>query len=436
MLTNLKNFDPEVAQAVKNELRREREGAELIASENFVSRAVLETMGTVLTNKYSEGYPNKRYYGGNEFVDITEQLAIDRAKQLFGAEHVNVQPHAGSQANMAAYMAILKPGDKILGMDLAHGGHLTHGCKVNFSGKLYNFSAYGVNEDNQMLDMEKVREVALQEKPKMLLAGFSAYPREINFPEFRKIADEVSSITGEGCYLMADVAHIAGLIAAKIHSDPIPCCDIVTTTTHKTLRGPRGAIIMCKTDDRLKHIYDPEGKKNLARKIDSAVFPGMQGGPLDHMIAAKAVAFKEALQPSFVEYQKQIVKNAAVLAETLMENDVDLVSGGTDNHLILIDLTKTGLGGKEVESALDKAHLFTNKNMIPFDKRSPFDPSGIRIGTPALTTRGFKEDEMVVIGESIAKVIRCISDPSAIEEVKQDILSLCKDFPLYPDMEY
>jgi glycine hydroxymethyltransferase len=436
MLENLKNFDPEVANAVKNELKREREGAELIASENFVSRAVLETMGTVLTNKYSEGYPNKRYYAGNEFIDITEQLAIDRAKQLFGAEHVNVQPHAGSQANMAAYMAILNPGDKILGMDLAHGGHLTHGSKVNFSGKLYNFSAYGVSPDTCMLDMDEVARIALKEKPKLLLAGFSAYPREIDFQRFRKIADEVSQETGQGCYLMADIAHIAGLIAAKIHSDPIPHCDIVTTTTHKTLRGPRGAIIMCKEEDRFKHIYDPDGKKNLARKIDSAVFPGMQGGPLDHMIAAKAVAFKEALQPGFVDYQKQVIKNAAMLADTLQENDVDVVSGGTDNHLVLIDLTRKDLGGKEVEAALDRAHIFTNKNMIPFDKRSPFDPSGIRIGTPALTTRGFKEGEMMIIGESIAKVIRCIRDESAIAEVKDEILNICKDFPLYPGMEY
>lgn len=436
MLENLKNFDPEVAFAVKNELRREREGAELIASENFVSRAVLETMGTVLTNKYSEGYPQKRYYAGNEFIDVTEQLAIDRAKQLFGAEHVNVQPHAGSQANMAAYMAILNPGDKILGMNLAQGGHLTHGSKVNFSGKLYNFSAYGVNPDTMMLDMDEVARIALEVKPKMLLAGFSAYSREIDFAKFRKISDEVSQATGNGCYLLADVAHIAGLIAAKIHPDPIPFCDIVTTTTHKTLRGPRGAMIMCKEEDRFKHIYDPESKKNLAKKIDSAVFPGMQGGPLDHMIAAKAVAFKEALQPDFVEYQKQVVKNAAMLADTLQDNDVDLVSGGTDNHLMLIDLTRQHLGGKEVEDALDKAHIFTNKNMIPFDKRSPFDPSGIRIGTPALTTRGFKEEDMMIIGECIAKVIRCVRDDSAIREVKEEILALCKQFPLYPGMEY
>ncbi|MFH1439045.1 MAG: serine hydroxymethyltransferase [Candidatus Woesearchaeota archaeon] len=452
MLEHLKNFDPEVAEAVKNELARSRDGAEMIASENFVSRAVLETMGTVLTNKYSEGYPKKRYYSGNEFIDVTEQLAIDRAKELFGAEHINVQPHSGSQANMAAYMAILNPGDKILGMDLAHGGHLTHGSSVNFSGKLYDFYSYGVNPDTQCIDMEEVRKIALVVKPKLLLAGFSAYPREIDFKKFREIADEVTEnmqkeseekkseeIVNEqkgGCYLMADIAHIAGLIAAKIHPDPIPYCDIVTTTTHKTLRGPRGAIIMCKQEDRLKHIYDPDGKKNLAKKVDSAVFPGMQGGPLDHIIAAKAVAFKEALTPEFVEYQKQVVKNASVLAETLMENDIDIISSGTDNHLILIDLTKTGLGGKEVEAALDECHIFTNKNMIPFDKRSPFDPSGIRIGTPALTTRGFKEEEMMIIGECIAKVIRCIRDKDAKREVREEILSLCKQFPLYPDMEY
>lgn len=436
MLEFLKQFDPEVAEAVKNELSRERDGVELIASENFVSRAVLEAMGTVLTNKYSEGYPSKRYYGGNQFVDITEQLAIDRVKKLFGVEHANVQPHSGSQANMAAYMSILNPNDIVLGMDLAHGGHLTHGSSVNFSGKLYKFSAYGVNQDTQMIDMENVREIALQVKPKLLLAGFSAYPREIDFKQFRDIADEVAEKSGSGCYLMADIAHIAGLIAAKIHPDPAPFCDIVTSTTHKTLRGPRGAIILSKEEDRFKHIFDPDGKKNLARKIDSAVFPGMQGGPLDHIIAAKAVAFLEALQPNFIDYQKQIVKNASVLAETLMDKDIDIVSGGTDNHLILIDLTKTGLGGKQVETALDECHIFTNKNMIPFDKRTPFDPSGIRIGTPALTTRGFKEDEMVIIGECIAKVIRCIGDADAKTEVKEEILALCKKFPLYDGLEY
>lgn len=436
MLEFLKKFDPEVAEAVKNELARERDGAELIASENFVSRAVLEAMGTVLTNKYSEGYPSKRYYGGNQFVDITEQLAIDRVKTLFGVEHANVQPHSGSQANMAAYMSILNPNDIVLGMDLAHGGHLTHGSSVNFSGKLYKFSAYGVNQDTQMLDMENVREIALQTKPKLLLAGFSAYPREIDFKHFRDIADEVAEKSGSGCYLMADIAHIAGLIAAKIHPDPAPYCDIITSTTHKTLRGPRGAIILSKEEDRFKHIFDPNGKKNLAKKIDSAVFPGMQGGPLDHIIAAKAVAFLEALQPNFVEYQKQIVRNASVLAEALMDKDVDLVSGGTDNHLILIDLTKTGLGGKQVETALDECQIFTNKNMIPFDKRTPFDPSGIRIGTPALTTRGFKEDEMVIIGEGIAKVIRCIGNADAKLEVKEEIMALCRKFPLYDGLEY
>lgn len=426
----LKKQDEEVAAAIANELRRERNGVELIASENFVSRAVLEAMGTVLTNKYSEGYPNKRYYGGNQFIDVTEQLAIDRAKKLFGAEHVNVQPHSGSQANMAAYMSVLEPKDKILGMELAHGGHLTHGSDVNFSGKLYDFYGYGVHPDSCMLDMDEVAQIAHAVKPKLILAGFSAYPREISFEKFRKIADEINA------YLMSDIAHIAGLIAAKIHPDAIQYSDIVTTTTHKTLRGPRGAIIMCKEDDRLKHLFDSGGKKNLAQKVDSAVFPGIQGGPLDHIIAAKAVAFKEALSQEFRRYQECIVKNAAVLADTLMENGIELVSGGTDNHLILIDLTKTGIGGKEIEAALDECLIFTNKNMIPFDKGTPFNPSGIRLGTPALTTRGFGEEEMIIIGECIARVIKNVNNASVKNEVKNEILGLCKRYPLYDGLEY
>ena len=421
----LKN-DPEVYEAVRKELKREREGVELIASENFVSRAVLEAMGTVLTNKYSEGYPNKRYYSGNEFIDITESLAIERAKKLFGAEHVNVQPHAGSQANMETYFAILELKDTILGMDLAHGGHLTHGSSVNFSGKFYNFISYGVDPTTKVLDMEAVRKIALEVNPKLILAGFSAYPRTLDFKAFREIADEV------GCYLMADIAHIAGLVAAKVIPDAIPYCDVVTTTTHKTLRGPRGAMIMCKEEDRLR----PNDKKNLAKKIDSAVFPGMQGGPLDHIIAAKAVAFGEALKPDFVEYQKQILKNAQALATSLMENGVDLVTDGTDNHLMLIDLTKKNLGGKEAESALDECCIFTNKNMIPFDTRSPFNPSGIRIGTPAPTTRGLKESEMKLVGESIAKVLDNIDNTELKQRVKQDILELAGKFPLYQGMEY
>ena len=423
-IEQLKNQDPEVYNAIEGELKRARQGIELIASENFVSLAVLQTAGTVLTNKYSEGYPSKRYYGGNEFVDVTENLAIERAKQLFGAEHVNVQSHAGSQANMAAYFAILNPGDTILGMNLAHGGHLTHGSPVNFSGKLYNIVPYGVEKDNGIINMDEVEKLALEHKPKLILAGFSAYPRKLDFKRFKEIADKV------GAYLMADIAHVAGLIAAKIYPDPVPYCDIVTTTTHKTLRGPRGAIIMCKEEDRL----NPDDKKNLARKIDSAVFPGMQGGPLDHIIAAKAVAFKEALQPEFVEYQKQVVKNAQVLAETLQDNNIGVVSDGTDNHLILIDLTNLACTGKEAELALDNANIYTNKNMIPFDPATPFNPSGIRIGTPALTTRGMKEEEMRLIGTWISDVLKNFDNVDVITNIQKEVLELCEKFPLYPEL--
>jgi glycine hydroxymethyltransferase len=420
----LSKFDPEIADAIENEINRQRSGLEMIASENIVSRAVLEAMGTPLTNKYSEGYPGKRYYGGNQFIDVSENLAIDRAKKIFGAEHANVQPHSGSQANAAAYLALLNPGDKILAMNLAHGGHLSHGSPVNFSGKFYNVVFYGVNKDTGRIDMDEVKKIALAEKPKLILTGASAYPREIDFAAFRKIADEV------GAYLMADIAHIAGLVAAKIHPDPIPVCDVVTTTTHKTLRGPRGALILSKTADRLR----PEDKKNLAQKIDSAVFPGMQGGPLEHVIAAKAVAFLEALQPDFIEYQKQIVKNAKVLADTLLTGGLKLVSGGTDNHLILIDLTETGLAGKQVEDALDEVEIYVNKNMIPYDTRKPLDPSGVRLGTPTLTTRGMKEEEMKLVGEMIVKIIKNISDENIKKEVRESVRELVTKFPIYPGL--
>ncbi|NQU79801.1 serine hydroxymethyltransferase [Candidatus Woesearchaeota archaeon] len=420
-MRDLKQRDPAIHSVVKNELARQQKGLELIASENYVSRAVMQTMGSVLTNKYSEGYPGKRYYGGNEHVDVSEQLAIDRAKKLFGAEHANVQPHAGSQANMEAYFSLLNLGDKILGMDLAHGGHLTHGSQVNFSGKFYKFVNYGVDKETMRLDMDEIRKIAIREKPRLILSGFSAYPRKLDFREFQEIAHEV------GAYHMADMAHIAGPCAVGLHQNPVPFCDVVTTTTHKTLRGPRGALILSKIEDRLR----PDDKKNLARKIDSAVFPGMQGGPLDHVIAAKAVAFGEALQPEFESYQSQVLKNAKVLADTLMNNGLKLVSDGTDNHLMLVDLTKTGHGGKKVEKALDEVFIFTNKNMIPFDERSPFNPSGIRLGTPALTTRGMKDDEMRKIGIWLSRVIQKPDDTYLKMKVKAEVLELCREFPIY-----
>ncbi|MBU4284442.1 MAG: serine hydroxymethyltransferase [Nanoarchaeota archaeon] len=428
-LNELEKSDPRIAEAVKKELKRQRESVELIASENFVSIPVLEAMGTWLTNKYSEGYPHKRYYGGNQFIDISEDLAIERAKLLFDAEHANVQPHAGSQANMEVYFALLNLKDKILGMKLDHGGHLTHGSPVNFSGKFYNFVSYGISKETERLDMDEVRKIALKEKPKMILAGYSAYPRNLDFREFREIADEV------GAYLMADVAHFAGIIAARKHMMPFPYCDVVTTTTHKTLRGPRGAIILSMNEDRLKQKYHPDSKKNMARMIDSAVFPGMQGGPLDHMIAAKAVAFGEALKPEFRDYIEQVLKNAKALANGLMDNGFKLISDGTDNHLMLIDLTNKGVAGKQAETALDEAGITCNKNMVPFDTRSPFDPSGIRIGTPAITTRGFKEDDMKIIADLMNKVIENINKKNVRENVRQDILNLCKKYPLYSEIK-
>ena len=427
MLDSLKKVDEKIYNVVLNETKRQRDGVEMIASENFVSPAVMETMGTTLTNKYSEGYPKKRYYSGNEFIDISEQLAIDRAKELFNAEHVNVQPHAGSQANAEAFFSILNIKDKILAMDLAHGGHLTHGSPVNFSGKQYAFFHYGVDPETGRIDMDDVRKRAKIIKPKLLLSGFSAYPRELDFKEFQDIAEEV------GAYHMCDIAHIAGLCATGIHENPVPIADIITTTTHKTLRGPRGAMIMSKELDRVK----PKSKKSLARKIDSAVFPGMQGGPLDHVIAAKAVAFKEALQPDFKTHCEQIVKNARALAEGLLEHDVELVSGGTDNHLLLMDIDKSfGIRGKKAVQVLDEVHIYTNKNMIPGDRGTPFNPCGLRIGTPAITTRGMKEPEMKQIADWYVKVLKNPDDVTIKENVKSEVLDMIKDFPLYENLDY
>jgi len=443
-MNSIEESDKEVADAIKLEIKRQEEGAEMIASENFVSKAVLQAMGTVLTNKYSEGYPGKRYYGGNEFIDITESLAIERAKKLFDASHANVQPHAGSQANMQAYFTILKPGDTILGLNLDHGGHLTHGSPVNFSGQMYKIIPYGVNSDSERIEMDEVRELAQKHRPKLILSGFSAYPRVLDFKKFMDIAKEIDA------YHMADIAHIAGLCATGIHQNPMPHCDIVTTTTHKTLRGPRGAMILCQTEDRLKEKYCPDNKKNLAERIDFSVFPGTQGGPLDHVIAAKAVAFKEDLEPGFKAYSEQIVMNAAALAKTLMDGGIKLLSDGTDNHLMLLDVWGSKkVSGKEAELALDKAHIFTNKNMIPIGPKNkddmptdsrgkkvgtPFNPRGVRIGTPALTTRGFKEAEMEIIGKLIVKVLDNAKDEGALEDVRKSILELCKKFPLYPEL--
>jgi len=405
--------DPELYGAMKNELERQRDHIELIASENFTSRAVMEAMGSHLTNKYAEGYPGARYYGGCEYVDIVEQLAIDRAKALFGAEHANVQPHSGSQANVAVYLALLKPGDTILGMDLSHGGHLTHGSKASISGKYFNACFYGVDPETEMIDYEKAMQIAGECKPKLIIAGASAYSRIIDFKKMREIADEV------GAYLMVDMAHIGGLVAAGVHPSPVPYADVVTSTTHKTLRGPRGAIILCKDE--------------LKKKINSAVFPGTQGGPLMHIIAGKAVCFKEAMSEEFKAYQRQVVKNAAVLADTLSEGGIRLVSGGTDNHLMLADTMSLGRTGNEVQELLDAAHITANKNSIPFDTQSVKLTSGMRFGTPAVTTRGMGEDEMRDIGKMIVRIIN--DGDKAVDDVKQQVLSLCERFPLYPEIE-
>ena len=401
--------DPELCAAMRDELKRQREHIELIASENFVSDAVLAAMGSHLTNKYAEGYPGKRYYGGCQYVDVVENLARDRAKQLFGAEHANVQPHSGAQANMAVYFAMLNPGDTVMGMNLSHGGHLTHGSPVNMSGKYFNFVAYGVTEDEEVIDYDALEKQALEVRPKMIVAGASAYPRVIDFARLREIADKA------GCLLMVDMAHIAGLVAAGEHPSPVPYADFVTTTTHKTLRGPRGGMILCK--------------EQYAKAIDKAIFPGTQGGPLEHVIAGKAVCFEEALSDEFKQYQHQIVLNAKAMAEEFTRQGIRLVSGGTDNHLMLLDLTGTGVTGKALETLLGQANITVNKNTIPKETLSPFVTSGVRIGTPAVTTRGMKEPEMVKIAQLIARMIR--EGEAATEEVRQEVLALCARFPLY-----
>ncbi len=408
-IDKVKEFDPEVAQAIDAEVNRQRNKIELIASENFVSEAVMQAMGTPLTNKYAEGYPGKRYYGGCEYVDVVENLAIERAKKLFGAEAANVQPHSGAQANMAVFFACLNPGDTVLSMSLAHGGHLSHGSPVNMSGKYFNIVSYGVTEDTQTIDYDEIRRLALEHKPKLILAGASAYPREIDFSKFSEIAKEV------GAYFLVDMAHIAGLVAAGLHPNPVPYADFVTTTTHKTLRGPRGGLILCK-EEHLK-------------MINKAIFPGIQGGPLMHTIAAKAVCFKEALSPEFKEYQNQIKKNAAALAAALTEKGFRLVSGGTDNHLMLIDLRNFEITGKEAEHRLDEVGITVNKNAIPFDPQSPFITSGIRVGTPAVTTRGMKEEDMA----EIARLIHlCITDFDAKQDdIRAGVHALCEKYPLY-----
>lgn len=408
-IKEVKKFDPEVAKAIEDEVNRQRHKIELIASENFVSEAVMEALGTPLTNKYAEGYPGKRYYGGCEHVDVVEQLAIDRVMQIFGAEHANVQPHSGAQANAAVYFAVLNPGDTILGMDLAHGGHLTHGMAKNISGKYYKAVSYGVREDTCRIDYEQVRKIARETKPRIIVAGASAYPRILDFKAFREIADET------GAYLMVDMAHIAGLVAAGFHPSPVPYADFVTSTTHKTLRGPRGGMILCK--------------KEFARQIDGAVFPGTQGGPLMHVIAAKAVSFKEVLSDEFKTYQAQIVKNAKALAEALMERGFKLVSNGTDNHLMLVDLSNMGVTGKDAQYMLDEVFITVNKNGIPFDKQSPFITSGIRIGTPAVTSRGMKEEDMVEIADVIRLTITDFANSKA--RVIQRVGSICEKYPLY-----
>jgi glycine hydroxymethyltransferase len=415
MQRSLAEADAEIARAIKNEVRRQSEGLELIASENFVSSAVLEAAGSVMTNKYAEGYPGKRYYGGCEFVDVAESLAIARAKQLFRAEHVNVQPHSGAQANMAVYFALLKPGDTVLGMNLAHGGHLTHGHPLNFSGKLYTIVPYGVRKDDERIDYDELERLANEHKPKMIMVGASAYPRVIDFARIAKVSKNV------GAPMVVDMAHIAGLVAGGVHPSPVPHAEFVTSTTHKTLRGPRAGLVLCR--------------EQYAKDLDRALFPGIQGGPLMHIIAAKAVCFREAMEPSFADYQRQTVANAARLASSLSSHGFRLVSGGTDNHLMLVDVFSKGLTGKVAEAALGKAGITVNKNAIPFDQHPPMVASGIRIGTPAVTTRGMREPEMDQIGDFIARVLASPDDDRVFGVVKDEVMKLCKRFPLYPELQ-
>jgi len=419
--------DKQIAKLIKREKKRQKNGLELIASENFVSKDVLRAAGSILTNKYAEGYPNKRYYGGCEVVDEVEQIAIDRAKELFGAVYVNVQPHSGSQANAAVYQAVLKPGDKILGLDLSHGGHLTHGSPVNFSGKLYEIIAYEVDKETGRIDYDELEEIALREKPNLIIAGASAYPRDMNFERFREIADKC------GALLMADISHPAGLIAKGILSDPLPHCHIVTTTTHKTLRGPRGGMIMMGTDfDNPFGIKLKNGKlRKMSAILNSAIFPGMQGGPLEHIIAAKAVAFGEALKDDFLFYQIQVRKNAQAMAKAFLEKDYHITSGGTDNHMMLIDLRNKNITGKEAENALVKADITVNKNMVPFDDKSPFITSGIRVGTAAITTRGLKENDMATIVGFIDEVITDFENEKTLKSVAKKVKKMMKDLPLF-----
>ncbi|HEY7283950.1 MAG TPA: serine hydroxymethyltransferase [Vicinamibacterales bacterium] len=410
---SLEETDREIADAIRNERHRQNTGLELIASENFVSRAVLEAAGSVLTNKYAEGYPGRRYYGGCEFVDVAERLAIARAKALFGAEHANVQPHSGAQANMSVYLTLLKPGDTVLGMNLAHGGHLTHGHPLNFSGLLYSIVPYGVRKEDERLDYDELDRLAEAHKPKMIVVGASAYPRVIDFPRIRATADRI------GAKVFTDMAHIAGLVAAGLHPSPVPHSDLVTTTTHKTLRGPRGGLVL--------------SREQYQKDLDRSVFPGVQGGPLMHIIAAKAVCFKEAAEPAFAEYQRHIVANASALARALSAEGFRLVSGGTDNHLMLVDVFSKGITGKVAEAALGKAGITVNKNAIPFDQNPPMVASGVRIGTPAVTTRGMREAEMATIGELIARALRTPDDDSALGAVRAEVEALCRKFPLYPE---
>jgi glycine hydroxymethyltransferase len=415
MQRSLADTDPDIAKAIKNEARRQADGLELIASENFVSNAILEAVGSVMTNKYAEGYPGKRYYGGCEFVDVAEALAIARAKELFGAEHANVQPHSGAQANMTVYLTLLKPGDTVLGMNLAHGGHLTHGHPLNFSGKLYTIVPYGVREDDERIDYDELERLAQEHRPKMIMVGASAYPRVIDFPRIARVAQAV------GAPMVVDMAHIAGLVAGGVHPSPVPHADFVTSTTHKTLRGPRSGLIL--------------SREKYAKELDRALFPGVQGGPLMHVVAAKAVCFKEAMEPAFADYQRQVVANAQRLAAAIAGHGFRLVSGGTDNHLMLVDVFSKGITGKGAEAALGKAGITVNKNAIPFDTNPPMTASGIRVGTPAITTRGMRGAEMDLVGELIARVLDTPDDDGALRMVREEVERLCRKFPLYPELQ-